>query len=411
MEARFFPIIICACATLSIGAGHRSKNFVVRAQTDEFARSVCQAAEQYRRDLAIEWLGRELPDWPQPCPISVQAAPQLGAGGATSFAFDNGRPFGWTMSIQGSQQRILDSVLPHEITHTIFATHFGRPLPRWADEGACTTVEHVSERTKQHHLLIEALTTNRGIAFNRMFAMREYPPDMLPLYAQGYSLARFLVAQRGKQQFVRYVGDGMRDNDWPRATREHYGFRDLSDLQVSWLDWVRRGSSHQQARIMLASRMESTGSEPRPESSRPARPPESYDAPDPDRVRGIQLASNTSSRGASVPAVDDDSRVRGALPQSGDSWYARQGRQATSSGRSADEGHPDRNGIMRPDPAAPVFGRPPAPQAARQRVLEWEKPWVSRPGGTAATGGGSADAGQPMRFDAPPLRQSPTFLR
>ena len=38
-------------------------------------------------------------------------------------------------------RRILDSVLPHEITHTIFATHFGQPLPRWADEGACTTVD------------------------------------------------------------------------------------------------------------------------------------------------------------------------------------------------------------------------------------------------------------------------------
>ena len=62
------------------------------------------------------------------------------------------------MHIQGSRERILDSVLPHEITHTIFATHFGRPLPRWADEGACTTVEHVSEKAKQDNFLIQFLT-------------------------------------------------------------------------------------------------------------------------------------------------------------------------------------------------------------------------------------------------------------
>ena len=263
MEARFFTIIVCAGATLSMGASHRTANFIVSAQRAEFAQAVCNAAEQYRRDLAIEWLGRELPRWPEPCPISVQSAPGMGAGGATTFAFNNGQPFGWTMSVQGSEQRILDSVLPHEVTHTIFATHFGRPLPRWADEGACTTVEHISEKTKQHHLLIEALTTNRGISFNRMFAMREYPPDMLPLYAQGYSLARFLIAQKGKRNFIKYIGDGMQDDDWPRATRQHFGFQNISDLQVSWLEWVRKGSSQQQAKIMLASRMGTTNSRQR----------------------------------------------------------------------------------------------------------------------------------------------------
>ena len=44
-----------------------------------------------------------------------------GAGGATSFVFDRGEVFGWKMNIQGSRERILDSVLPHEVTHTIFA--------------------------------------------------------------------------------------------------------------------------------------------------------------------------------------------------------------------------------------------------------------------------------------------------
>ena len=71
------------------------------------------------------------------------------------------------MKIQGSRERILDSVLPHEITHTIFATHFGRPLPRWADEGACTTVEHASEKAKQDKLLIQFLLTDRGIPSTR----------------------------------------------------------------------------------------------------------------------------------------------------------------------------------------------------------------------------------------------------
>jgi hypothetical protein len=145
------------------------------------------------------------------------------------------------MTIQGSRERILDSVLPHEITNTIFATHFGRPLPRWADEGACTTVEHAAERQKQEQLLIQFLTTNRGIAFNKMFAMMEYPSDMLPLYSQGYALAQFFIAQGGKQKFVRYVGEGMATNNWTAATRKYYGYESLSDLQVTWVEWIRHG--------------------------------------------------------------------------------------------------------------------------------------------------------------------------
>jgi hypothetical protein len=250
MEAWRWPIarwVVAGAALTALGAGRpyvtvRSTNFLVSAPSAALAEEICRAAEQYRRDLALEWLGRELPPWASPCPIRADVSPQLGAGGATSFVFQRGVPTQWTMQIQGSRERILDSVLPHEITHTIFATHFGRPLPRWADEGACTTVEHPSERARQDRFLIEFLTNERGIPFNRMFAMKEYPRDILPLYSQGYSLARFLIQQGGKQKFVQYVGEGMQTNNWTAATQKFYGFRSLSDLQVTWLEWVRQGS-------------------------------------------------------------------------------------------------------------------------------------------------------------------------
>ena len=199
-------------------------------------------AEHYRHDLAIDWLGAALPNWTQPCPIHAQVAPHLGAGGQTSFTFDHSEVFGWHMEIQGSHERLLDSVLPHEVTHTIFASHFRRPLPRWADEGACTTVEDISERSKQDRMLIQFLHTGRGIAFSQMFAMTDYPQDILPLYAQGYSLARFLMDQKGKREFLAYVGEGMSSENWPAATNKHYGYKNLAVLQDTWLNWVRQGS-------------------------------------------------------------------------------------------------------------------------------------------------------------------------
>ncbi len=246
MEARLVRAalwlgIAFATVAVSQAASYRTANFVIEAPTTELAQEIGKTAEVYRHDLSIEWLGKEMPNWSKPCPISAKVDPKLGAGGATSFVFEHGEVYGWKMEIQGSRERVLDSVLPHEVTHTIFASHFRQPLPRWADEGACTTVEHESEKHKQAVLLINFLQSNRGIAFNQMFAMKEYPKDVIPLYAQGYSLARFLIEQGGRHKFIAYVGDGLKNENWPSITHKHYGFSDLSDLQTQWLEWVKKG--------------------------------------------------------------------------------------------------------------------------------------------------------------------------
>jgi hypothetical protein len=145
------------------------------------------------------------------------------------------------MNIQGSHERILDSVLPHEVTHTIFASYFRQPLPRWADEGACTTMEHRSEIAKQEKNLINYLHSGRGIPFSQMFAMKEYPQDVMPLYAQGHSLSEWLIESRGRKEFLNFLADGMKDENWPRAVHDHYGFDSLLTMQTSWNDWVRQG--------------------------------------------------------------------------------------------------------------------------------------------------------------------------
>jgi hypothetical protein len=239
-------LLACLCigiaaASSANAAGYKTTNFVVSAPTPQLAKEIGDSAEAWRRKLAIEWLGKELPRWGKPCPINAKVSPGMGAGGATSFIFDRGEVFGWKMDIQGSRERILDSVLPHEVTHTIFASHFRQPLPRWADEGACTTVEHPSEIAKQERNLVQFLKTGRGIPFKQMFAMTEYPPDVMPLYAQGHSLAQWLIENRGREAFLTFLKDGMRDDNWRRAVHQHYGFNDLVTMQYAWNDWVKQG--------------------------------------------------------------------------------------------------------------------------------------------------------------------------
>jgi hypothetical protein len=242
MDAR--PIraaILAALLAVLMGASYRTPNFVMQTADPRLAEAFGQAAEKFRHDLAIEWTGKAMPNWSQPCVVTVHVGPNLGAGGATTFMFDRGEVYGWRMNIQGSAERVLDSVLPHEITHMVFASHFRAPLPRWADEGGATSVEHVSERAKHRKMLVQFLQTRRGIAFNQMFAMSEYPPDVMPLYAQAHSLVDFLIQQGGRRRYVAMLEDGMKNGQWAAAVERHYGIQDLGALQTTWVAWVARG--------------------------------------------------------------------------------------------------------------------------------------------------------------------------
>jgi hypothetical protein len=166
------------------------------------------------------------------------------ASGETRYVLENGGVHQLEMLVCGTRERILDSVLPHEITHTILATHFaslGKPVPRWADEGACTTVEHASERAKHDRMLVQFLGQGRGIPFASLFSMRDYPPDMMPLYAQGYSLCAFLIAQGGPRRFVQFLERGMEQEDWVGALDEFYEYPRLGKLQTAWKNWVSDG--------------------------------------------------------------------------------------------------------------------------------------------------------------------------
>lgn len=222
-----------------------SENFIVFAATPQWASQVSEAAEACRHELSMYWLGHELAPWRERCPIHVQASPNLGASGETTFALIQGTAGQWRMAVHGTKERILDSVLPHEITHTIFATHFakyGKYVPRWADEGASTTVEHEAEKSKHRYYVHEFLMTGRGLSFNKMFSLKEYPTDILPLYAQGHSAVQFLLDQGGPRQFVQFLEAGTETEAWEAQLRNFYGYKTIGEFQTSWNQWLRDGS-------------------------------------------------------------------------------------------------------------------------------------------------------------------------
>jgi hypothetical protein len=251
MVARPSLVLVLAGALSSLGASYRTQNFVIDAPTPVIAQQAGQYAEEYRREKAMQWLGREMPPWSVPCPLKITVT-MNGSGGATSFVFDRGAILSQDMHIEGTVERLMNSVLPHEITHTVFAYYYRQPVPRWADEGGSVLSEDDLERSRHDRLVREILNTpGRMIPLRRLFTLTQYPRDVMVLYAEGYSVTNYLVGISSRPAFLQFIAQGMQ-GDWDGAVRTHFRVNNVEELEAGWLASLR--ATKNQPASILASR-------------------------------------------------------------------------------------------------------------------------------------------------------------
>jgi hypothetical protein len=242
MALRRWSVLVLAVSVLaSMGAQYRTTNFLVNAPNNEIAQQVGQWAEHYRKAKAMEWLGQEMPNWQKPCPLYVTVTTD-GPSGATSFVFHpQGGVLEMKMEIQGPLDRLLSSVLPHEITHTVFAHYFRRAVPRWADEGGSVLSEDDIERDRHDKIVRGILNRSQQYHLRQLFGMTDYPrtgDKVMCLYAEGFSVSHYLVYISDRQTFLRFVNIGMQGN-WDQAVQACYGLRNVDELEGAWLKHLR----------------------------------------------------------------------------------------------------------------------------------------------------------------------------
>ncbi|MBI1830063.1 MAG: hypothetical protein HYR84_01270 [Planctomycetes bacterium] len=236
MHKRVMPWLVLI-AGLSMGAEYRTPNFVVIAANTQVAQQIGQWAEHYRKEKAILWLGREMPAWSQPCPLRVTVSMD-GPSGATTFTFGHYGVSNQHMQIQGPLDRLIHSVLPHEVTHTVFAHHFKSAVPRWADEGGSVFSEDEPERDRHDKQVRSILNQRQQIPMRALLSLKEYPSQVMCLYAQGFSICDFLVKRSNRQHFLNFVGAGMHYG-WDSAVKSYYGHNSVEELEQAWLQHLR----------------------------------------------------------------------------------------------------------------------------------------------------------------------------
>ena len=129
-----FPAVlsICLISLPLLAAGHvYNDNFSVlapaestRASEQSFAKDVLEKAEYYRKTIAKEWLGEELPAGVGRTLINVDFSNE---DAGLTWAIDSPRLKQHTIYLSAPPNQVLGSTLAHEMVHVVLATRVEAP--------------------------------------------------------------------------------------------------------------------------------------------------------------------------------------------------------------------------------------------------------------------------------------------
>ncbi len=231
-----------------------SENFVVMAPGDQTASRVLAEAESLRRELAREWLGKELAEGQGPSIIHVRHDDDLNRG--RTWPASGPRSTHHIIWVKSPPELTL-SILSHELTHAVLASGVDGPLPIWADEGAASLRDDGERHATRRELLSRLAQSGRWPSLDRVLTADVLDAEDQSGYAVAVSLTEFLLTRGDKQQFVQFAREGKRTT-WNDALRRYYEISSVTELTPLWRDWVAAEINAQQTAARQRGRAAST---------------------------------------------------------------------------------------------------------------------------------------------------------
>lgn len=205
---------------------------------DAFAERVLQRAEEYRLEIAEEWLGEPLADGLGKTTINVKFSSDDDSG--LTWAKESSASKIHMLYLRTSPERALGSTLKHEMAHIVLATRFPHPhrLPAWLEEGIASRYDDPGRHTQRS----EALT--------RLARQRNWPrlEDVLfnanitaadeVAYTVATSLVEMLLSRADKKTLLEFGAKASEDLE--PALRHHYEITSVGELQSMWQEWVQK---------------------------------------------------------------------------------------------------------------------------------------------------------------------------
>jgi hypothetical protein len=222
--------------TLALGAGlARSDNFLVMADDEATARDVLARAEQYRREVAEEWLGEELPPSIGQSVLNVEISDA--EDDAHTWVLDNLERKYHRVWVTGSRQQVTGGMLRHEITHVVMATRYPQGLPLWAEEGAASLSDDARRIEIRRQIIRWYARTGNWPYLTRVFDTEALRSGDRETYAIAASVTEYLLSRGDKATFLQFATSG-REDGWDSALDRYYGIRSVDELSAAWRRWA-----------------------------------------------------------------------------------------------------------------------------------------------------------------------------
>ncbi len=218
---------LCRCVRRTTSNGWKvleSKSFRVHyVGSSTVAERIAALCEQSRQALRERWLGTTTTsEWTPKCDVFLypngaefQRLTRWPAEmwGVADLQVGDGKVWLRHLYVRTDDEKRLDKVIVHELTHVVLADHFTEhQIPRWADEGIAVLSEPAERLIEMRQWLKQEATQGRIFTLQQLVNQRELPGDRRLgdlFYAQSSSLVEFLLADRrlSATQVLRFVAD------------------------------------------------------------------------------------------------------------------------------------------------------------------------------------------------------------
>ena len=230
---------------LTLGAGFvHNDNFTIftppqpsQQAAEEFAAALLVKAEQFRKQIAVEWFEQELPPSVGQTIVNVSFSGERGRG--LTWAKDHADRKYHTLYLTGSDRQELESLLAHEMVHVVFATHFPHPnrLPAWLEEGiACRYDDKQRQRTRDEIMKWMARTGN-WTRLAKLLSEENIDSHDQTSYAASATVTAMLLSRANKETLFEFA-QAAQEIGWDASLKRYYEIDGVSQLQAEWQAWA-----------------------------------------------------------------------------------------------------------------------------------------------------------------------------
>jgi hypothetical protein len=149
---------------------------------------VAGVVERSRISAYAKWVGGEDEDWKPKCYLFLDNT-EGGAAkllhGARGYAKRGGLGFSTRryVRVRAKDAGLLESVLPHEITHAVLFGEFGeQDAPPWAHEGMAGLAQTGADQQQFTDTLVRARRKGELFFVGKLMEMEDYPDEDVALY-------------------------------------------------------------------------------------------------------------------------------------------------------------------------------------------------------------------------------------